>query len=245
MRVPTRSMAMVPLVALLLCPRGARAQAADNAQVTAAMTALNVVLPRAAEMELALSAAPEHLRAAATVYVYGTRGFERVRAGTNGFTCLVNRDAFFYRASAFKPTCWDVQGEQTYVPVMLAVGALLAAGKSYADITSAIDAGFNAGTFKPPRVGGVAYMLAGDVEVDPVSGRVTRQFFAGHYMFYAAGATNGQLGYSPQAANADATLPFVFSGGAGGAQGLSYIIAVPDRTHRKTQRDSAVLSPRS
>lgn len=36
-----------------------------------AMSALNVVLPRGAQEQLALSAAPEHLRADATVYVYG------------------------------------------------------------------------------------------------------------------------------------------------------------------------------
>jgi hypothetical protein len=67
-------------------------------------------------------------------------------------------------------------------------------------------------------------MLAGDVEVDHATGRVTKQVFAGHYMFYGAGATSDQLGYSAQAANADPTLPFVFSGGAGGSHGLSYII---------------------
>jgi hypothetical protein len=198
---------------------------------TEAMTRLNVVLPRAAEEQLALSAAPEHLRAAATVYVYGERGYERIRAGSNGFTCLVNRDAFLYGAWAFKPTCWDIQGEKTYLPVMLKVGSMLAARESSQAIQAAIDTGFANRTFRAPEIGGVAYMLAGDVEVDPATGRVTRQLFPGHYMFYALGATNDQLGFTAEAAKRDPTIPSVFAGGAGGRHGLSYVIAVPGHAH--------------
>jgi hypothetical protein len=217
---------VIGVLALLLGPHAAMAQERASDPVSAAMAALNVVLPREAEQELALSAAPLHLRADASVYVFGARGFERVRSGRNGFSCLVNRDAFFYGASAFKPTCWDAAGEDTYLPVMLKVGELLASGASHETIARAIDTGFAAGTFRRPSGGGVAYMLAGDVVLDPQTGRVTRQLYPGHYMFYAAGATSAQLGYSADGARSDATLPFVFSGGAGGAHGLSYIIAV-------------------
>jgi hypothetical protein len=196
-----------------------------------AMTKLNVVLPRAAEEALALSAAPEHLRAAATVYVYGLNGFERARAGSNGFTCLVNRDAFFYGAAQFKPTCWDVVGEATFVPVMLAVGELLARGDSLEAIRAAIEAGFDSDTFRAPTIGGVAYMLAGDVELDTATGAVVKQAFPGHYMFYAVGAGSGQLGSTADALRNDPAQPFVFAAGAGGSRGLTYIIAVPGSTH--------------
>jgi hypothetical protein len=197
-----------------------------------AMAKLNVLLPRAAEEALALSAAPEHLRMGATVYVYGNKGFERTRTGANGITCLVNRDAFFYGESQFKPTCWDAKGATTYVPVMLKTGELLARGDSFAAIKSAIDAGFADKTFRAPETGGVAYMLAGDVEIDPKTGNVTKQVYPGHYMFYANKTTNAQLGFTPAAAKSDPTLPFVFDAGAGGAHGLSYLIAVPGEAHR-------------
>lgn len=197
-----------------------------------AMAKLNVVLPRDVEERLALSAAPEHLRAGATVYVFGKRGFERVRDGTNGFVCLVNRDAFFYDRSQFKPTCWDAQGEATFVPVMLKVGEMLAARQTADAIRKTIDDGFAEGRFRAPSSGGVAYMLAGDIDVDPTTGAVAKQIFPGHYMFYANQATNAQLGYTREAGRKDPSLPMVATAGAGGAHGLSYIIAVPGHAHR-------------
>jgi hypothetical protein len=201
-------------------------------EAVGAMAALNVVLPRAAEERLALSAAPEHLRAGATVYVYGRGGFEQTRRGTNGFTCLVNRDAFFYGAAEFKPTCWDSKGVTTYVPVMLKTGELLARGESYGAIKAAIDAGFAANTFHAPKSGGIAYMLAGDVAVDAATGTISKQVFPGHYMFYANDATNAQLGYTRDAGKADPTLPFVATAGAGADHGLTYLIAVPGAAHQ-------------
>jgi hypothetical protein len=215
---------------LSLCMLVVCGVAAGQDKVTDAMARLNVVLPREAEQALALSAAPEHLRAGATVYVYGSHGFERLRSGTNGFVCLVNRDAFLYGSAHFKPTCWDARGEGTYVPVMLKVGEMLAAHESADAIRKAIDSGFASGRFHAPDSGGVAYMLAGDVNLDPGTGLV-QQAGPGHYMFYANNATNTQLGFAPQAASKDPALPVVSSAGAGGAHGLSYIIVVPGQAH--------------
>lgn len=200
-------------------------------RTAAAMARLNVVLPRDAEERLALSGAPEHLRASATLYVYGKQGFEQTRKGDNGFTCLVNRDAFLYGGDQFKPTCWDTQGATTYLPVMLKVGELLARKESAEAIKKAIDAGFANKTFRAPSTGGIAYMLAGDVEIDPTTGNVTRTVFPGHYMFYANGTTSEQLGTTREAARKDPTLPGVFAGGAGGSHGLAYIIAMRGSAH--------------
>ncbi len=186
---------------------------------------LNTVFPRETEIALALSGGPEHLRAGASVYVYGAKGFEKAKDGTNGFTCLVNRDAFFYGAENFKPTCWDAEGMNSYVPVMLRVGELLAGGKTLEEIRADITAGFKAGRYKRPARGGVAYMTAGDLRLD-ASGKVTTQAFPGHMMFYAPGVTTADLGTTPEAIAKDRTLPSVFAGGAGGAD-LAYIIAVP------------------
>jgi hypothetical protein len=186
-------------------------------------TVLKTVFPENIERELAVSAAPEHLRAGVTVYVYGAKGFTKAQTGTNGFTCLVNRDGFFYGSPAFKPTCWDAEGATSYVPVMLRVAELLAAGKSIEEIRAEIDAGFKAGRFHRPRRTGIAYMLAGDVNLESSTGKIVSQAFPAHYMIYAPGVTSADLGYSAEAARAGTNLPFIFRSGAGGPE-LGYLI---------------------
>lgn len=186
--------------------------------------ALNATFPEAVEMNLALSAAPAHLRDGATVYVYGAKGFTKARAGSNGFTCLLNRDAFLYGSTAFKPTCWDPEGAGSYVPVMLRVGEMLSAGKSAEEVKADIGEGFRSGKFHRPVRTGVAYMLAGDLDLAPMTGTVTKTMFPGHYMIYAPGVTNDDVGYAR--GKSDAADPFIFSAGAGGAD-LAYLIAVP------------------
>ena len=187
---------------------------------------LNIVLPPDIEADLALSAAPLHLRAGATVYVYGKTGFTKFRDGLNDFTCLVNRDGFLYGGRSFKPTCWDAEGSTSYVPVMLRVGELLAAGKSAEDIHEDIETGFREGRYHRPKRTGIAYMLVGDVDVDAETGEITRTAFPGHYMIYAPGVTNADLGYSPEASRINRSLPFIFDRGAGGSE-LAYLITVP------------------
>ena len=213
-------MKLAPFCAILLLASTAQAGEAPDTRGV-----LNTVFPRETEIALALSGGPEHLRAGASVYVYGAKGFEKAKDGTNGFTCLVNRDAFFYGSENFKPTCWDAEGLNSYVPVMLRVGELLAGGKTLEEIRADIAAGFKAGRYKRPARGGVAYMTAGDLRLD-ASGKVTTQAFPGHMMFYAPGVTTADLGTTPEASAKDRTLPSVFAGGAGGAD-LAYIIAVP------------------
>jgi hypothetical protein len=192
--------------------------------------ALNTTFADDVETTLALSAAPAHLRDGAAVYLYGAHGYSKTRDGSNGFTCLLNRDAFLYGSTAFKPTCWDPEGATSYVPVMLRVGALLAAGRTSEDIRADIDGGFRDGRFRRPRRTGIAYMLAGDVDLAPQSGLVIRTAFPGHYMIYAPGVTNADIGHSPAAANGNPSVPFIFALGAG-AENLAYIITAPDHAH--------------
>lgn len=213
-----RRLSAAALLAVLSFPALAQ-QPPDFSQIT-------LILPRAADIALAVSAAPPHLRDAAAVYVFTADGYELAREGTNGFTCFINRDAFYYGADNLKPTCWDATGADSYVPVMLDVGAMLAAGTPHERIKAEIEAGFASGRYREPAKGGVAYMLAGDVRVDR-TGAVTEQVFPGHYMFYAPHVTSADLGYDREAGRADASLPFIFAGGAGGTH-LGYIIVAPN-----------------
>jgi hypothetical protein len=181
------------------------------------------------EIELALKAAPVHLRNEATVYTFGKRGYERARAGTNGFNCMVNRDGIQNGDTAVHPTCWDPEGSRTILPVMLRVGELLAQQKSAAEIKRDIDDGFAHGRFHSPAKAGIAYMLAGDVKFDPKTGQLSEIEFPAHYMLYAPGVSNADIGVSSEGMKSTPGLPFVYSGYSGGTK-TAYIIVMANQS---------------
>jgi len=186
------------------------------------------LLPPQQEIDLALKAAPVHLRDASTVYTFGKRGYEKARAGTNGFNCLVNRDGTQNGEQSVYPTCWDPEGSRTILPVMLRVGELIAQGKSAAEIKRDIDEGFNQGRFHSPAKTGIAYMLAGDVKFDPKTGQFGAIEFPPHYMIYAPGVSNSDIGVSSEAMKQTPGLPFVYSGYSGGPR-TAYIIVMANQ----------------
>jgi hypothetical protein len=218
MNTPAWMSALLGVIAL-----GLPAQAADNLDTR---QVLKTVFNAEVETKLALSGAPEHLRAGATVYVFDKTGYTKTREGSNGFTCLLNRDSFLYASAAFKPTCWDAAGTDSYVPVMLDVGRMLAVGSGIEEVRDAIAAGFKAGRYRSATRTGIAYMVAGDLNLDLSTGAVAKTVFPGHYMIYAPGVTNADVGHSPEASKTNPSLPFVFSSGAGGSE-LGYLITVP------------------
>lgn len=181
------------------------------------------LIPREQEITLALAAGPVHIRAEATVYTFGKRGYEKAHAGTNGFSCMVNRDGLQNGDTAVHPTCWDPEGSRTILPVMLRVGELMAQQKSAAEIKRDIDEGFEQGTFHSPAKAGIAYMLAGDVKFDPKTGQLSTTEFPAHYMLYSPGVTNADIGLTKEAKTPG--LPFVYSGYSGGTR-TAYIIVM-------------------
>jgi len=116
---------------------------------------LTELLPREKEIELALSAAPEHLRKGAAIYVLERTGFVKIRDSANGFTCIVNRDHPLNQ----KPVCFDTEGTVAILPKILRVGELLMQGKPMSKIDAEIAEGFRTGKYISPRRPGVAYML--------------------------------------------------------------------------------------
>ena len=187
------------------------------------------------EIELALKAAPIHLRNGATVYTFGRNGYVKARGGTNGFHCLVNRDGTQNGEQSVYPTCWDPEGSRTILPVMLRVGELIAQGKSAAEIKKDIDEGFDQGRFHSPAKTGIAYMLAGDVKFDPKTGQFGAIEFPPHYMIYAPGLTNEDIGVSNEAMKQTPGLPFVYSGYSGGTR-TAYIIVMANESAGHTMQ---------
>jgi hypothetical protein len=210
---------MRPMIALLLAfLTTIQTKAADSSTELA-----TIFLPREEEMRLALDAAPEHLRAEATVYVFGTTGYSKVRTGTNGFTCLVNRDGNQQGDHDLKPTCWDPEGSRTILPVMLRVGELLAANASPDVIQHDIETRFAKREFSSPQKAGVAYMLKGDLQYDPATRSIAKTAFPPHYMIYAPGVTNVDIGADMNSSRRNHEHPFVYDGYSGGTR-TAYII---------------------
>ena len=210
-----------------LSPRLTETSAPDSPQA-----ATPIFLPQQQEIELALSAGPEHLRLEATVYVFGKKGYEKIRSGKNGFTCMVNRDGNQIGDNDLKPTCWDAEGSATIVPVMLRVGEMLAQRKTADEIRQDVDRGFSEGRFVSPRKTGIAYMLRGDVQYDPKTMAISKTLFPPHYMIYAPGVTNADIGINMDAYKRHPSLPLVYAGYSGGAR-TAYIIvmATEDKGH--------------
>jgi hypothetical protein len=189
---------------------------ATKEQFFAAQIQLPELRSREEEMEMALSAAPQHLREKAGVYVLEKEGFVKVRESGNGFTCIVNRD----HPLNLKPTCFDAEGTATILPKVLRVGELLMKGMPMAEIGREISEGFRTGKYISPRRAGVAYMLSGDIRnYNPQTGKVDS--FPPHIMFYAPNVTNADIGTTGPAMAKDPWLPFVAYQGPQG-----YIIVV-------------------
>ena len=194
---------------------------------TGSVLQLPKLLPREKEIDLALSAAPEHLRKGAAVYVLERDGFVKVRESTNGFTCIVNRD----HPLSEKPVCFDTEGTATILPKILRVGEFLMRGQSMSQIDAEIAEGFRTGKYIAPRRAGVAYMLSGDIRnFNPRTGRV--ESFPPHVMFYAPNLTNADLGTTPEALASDPSLPFV---AYQGPHGFIIMLANPVKQTHITQ----------
>ena len=208
----------ISIVALIASAFAPHLQAADT-QVA--------VLPLQCEVDLALSAAPEHLREDATVWVLTQSGFEQHRAGGNPFTCIVNRD----HPRVLKPTCFDAEGAATIVPKIRYFGDQLIAGRSVEEIRKAVEKKFEDETFISPRRPGIAYMLSRyNRPYNPNTDKLG--FFPPHVMFYAPNLTPDDIGFSMDAFHANRALPGI---GYQGPHG--YMIMLADDGTERSRSD--------
>jgi hypothetical protein len=146
------------------------------------------LMPEDLEMELALSAAPEHLRAGASVLLLGKEGYVEARRGTNGFTCLVGRT----QPKDVAPMCYDAEGTRTIVPRIADEAAMRARGEGEEAIRKAVEEGFRSGKYKAPGRPGISYMISPVQELAGPDGVV--RAFVPHLMFYAPNLTDADVG---------------------------------------------------
>ena len=147
------------------------------------------LLPRALEIELALSAAPKHLRDEATVWVLDKSGYAIARKGGNAFACVVSR-----RAGDLFPVCWDAEGTRSLLPLDLEDAQLRLSGKSDSEIEAIVTERFKSGQYHAPSRAGIAYMLSPIRYRIDEHGGVTRTTPNPHLMFYGPNLTDTDVG---------------------------------------------------
>lgn len=176
------------------------------------------ILPLACETSLALSAAPDYLRAKAGIIILSQTGYETVRESENGFTCIVNRDD----PRVLKPTCFDRIGTQSVIPKIEYVGSRLVMGEPIADINADIAKKFEDGTFVSQAGPGIAYMLSRyNRPVNRQTGELG--FFPPHVMFHAPHLSNEDIGHDMAQHDMSRPLPMIAYGGPQG-----YMIMISD-----------------
>jgi hypothetical protein len=147
------------------------------------------LLPRDLETELALSAAPQHLRDGATVLVLESGGYVTATRRSNAFTCLVSR-----RGGDLFPVCWDAEGVRSLLPLDMEDARLRLQGKTGAEIDHTLTAGFASGAYHSPSRAGIAYMLSPLRYRIDERGQVTRSNPNPHVMFYGPNLTDADIG---------------------------------------------------
>jgi hypothetical protein len=150
-------------------------------------------MPREQQIELALSAAPTEVSSKATVYILGSKGYEKVREGTNGFSCLIERSFKGTTQTSSAPACFDAEGSRTIMVAYLRREELRAEGKSEEEVKDDIAKGYKDGRFKVPGPG-FLYMMSNENYVYDDQSKESG-FVPPHLMFYAPYKTAKDLGY--------------------------------------------------
>jgi hypothetical protein len=154
-------------------------------------------VPRERQIELALSAAPAEVSSKATVYILGLKGYEKVREGTNGFSCYVGRSFVKPTETTVEPTCFDAEGSRTILIRRIRVEELRANGKSEAEIKADIANGYKEGRFPDPSKPGFLYMMSSQNRLSAIPDHGTG-IFPPHLMFYAPNMTTKDIGFDTQ-----------------------------------------------
>src|SRR4029434_6766343 len=178
-----------------LSPAGA-AQAAGGASDGArfAQSPQYPLLPRALEIELALSAAPTHLRDGATVWVLDKSGYAIAKKCDHPYACVVSR-----RAGDLFPVCWDAEGTRSLLPLDVEDAQLRLSGKSGSEIGAIVMERVNSGQYHAPSRAGIAYMLSPIRYRIDEHGGVTRTTSNPPLMFYGPNLTHTYLGRAQRA----------------------------------------------
>ncbi len=125
------------------------------------------LMEKTAEIQLARSAAPDSISRDATILVLGQQGYETAVQGKNGFVCMVDRAwmaAFdwpeFWNPKVRGAGCLNPQAARSILPIAFLRSKMVMAGRSKAEILSAIKAAFEKRQLPDLESGAMCYMMS-------------------------------------------------------------------------------------
>lgn len=172
------------------------------------------VMDRDEEIRLAMSAGPLELSKNADVYVFGAEGFEQVLEGTNGYSCLVIRQAG--DPAILAPHCLSPDATESVLPAKLREGALIARGLDGLGVRATLQEEFESGALPIPSGQAFAFMMSSGQHLGAVGQ------FRPHFMLYLPYATSEDIGGSFD------NLAFPFAGPGAGQPHSTMVIVMEE-----------------
>jgi hypothetical protein len=125
------------------------------------------LMEKNAEIQLARSAAPVSISRDATILVLGRQGYEKAVEGKNGFVCMVGRSwtaAFdwpeFWNPKVKAADCMNPEAARSILPIIFLRSRMVMAGRSKAEIVSAVKAAFANKQLPDLESGAMDYMMS-------------------------------------------------------------------------------------
>lgn len=122
---------------------------------------------RGAEIALARSAAPQSISRDATILVLGRKGYETAVEGKNGFVCVVARSwtgpfdwPEFWNPKVRAADCLNPQAARSIVPIFYLRAKMAMAGRSKAEMLSAVKAAYANKQLPDLENGAMDYMMS-------------------------------------------------------------------------------------
>ena len=157
--------ALPPLVIAMGCGVSNAAAQTDKYPRMAAISQYQ--MEESAEIQLARSAAPNSISGDATILVLGRQGYETAVEGKNGFVCMVARSwmaAFdwpeFWNPKVRAADCMNPQSARSILPIAVLRSRMVMAGRSKAEILSAVKAAFENRQVPMLESGAMDYMMS-------------------------------------------------------------------------------------
>ena len=125
------------------------------------------LMEKPAEIQLARSAAPDSISSDATILVLGRQGYETAVEGKNGFVCLVGRGwtgmfdwPEFWSPKIRAADCMNPQSARSILPIFYLRARMVMAGRSKAEIVSALKTAYEKKQLPSLESGAMDYMMS-------------------------------------------------------------------------------------